>query len=164
MVVAGVFSITKKHDKIEQHKAEWKRAIGSLVSKLSGPYLLRVPTPVCFELMCWNKEWRDFILNGSSPVFRFATNYISNEILLIASKYSIESKITFFDNNSHKVKTMDPLIAAYGIQGGHYVLTENQQDFPETHFDVVTCEVLLLDQPKGIERRILYLLKPKNPS
>ncbi len=161
MVVAGIFAVTKKHEKIEQHKAEWKRAIKSIISEIANPYL-RVPTPVCFELMCWNKEWRNFILNDKRKIFQFAYYPVTNDVIMTATEYAVNCQMEFFDGAVHKVKTVDPLIAAYSLLGGHYILTENQQDFPESYFKIVKCEILLLDQRKGgLNRRVLYLLKPK---
>ncbi len=55
---------------------------------------------------------------------------------------------------------MDPLIAAYCIKSNHYLLTTNQQDFPESHFSVVGTEILILSGKNGKYRSIIYLLKP----
>lgn len=160
MVVAGLFAIKKKEN-IDQHKTEWNRAIISLSSKIGSKCLFRVPTPVCYELMCWCVEWRDIIIKKKSSIFHFSTYDIDNEILNSASKYSIESQIDFYDESCHKVKSLDPLVAAYSLKYGYYLLTENQKDFPDSHFNIIGVETLVLNQKKGSGRRFLYLLQPK---
>ena len=58
MVVAGVFALTKSGNNIDERKNTYKAVIIDLVSILGKSYLLSVPTPVCFELMCWNEIWK----------------------------------------------------------------------------------------------------------
>lgn len=162
MVVAGVFALTKKGDDITERKNTYKAAIIDLVTALGPSYLLRVPTPVCFELMCWNQVWKDFVLNSKSQLFFFAKHSITSEVLNAAAKFSIDSNTCKYDEKTHKIKSLDSIIAAYGIINGHYILTENQKDFPESHFELVESRMMLLKQQDGYPpRTFLYLLRPK---
>ena len=162
MVVAGVIALTKKGTDIAERKNTYKSAIVDLVSILGSSYLLRIPTPVCFELMCWNEVWKDYVLNSKSQLFFFAKHSITSEILQVAAEFSITSNTCRYDEKRHKIKSFDSIIAAYGILNGHYILTENQKDFPESHFELIGSRMILLKQQEGYPpRTFLYLLKPK---
>lgn len=163
MVVGGLFAISKPKTKSEdQNKSEWRRAIDSLKKK-SGFEDARftVPTPVCYELMCLNKEWKDMISSNKENLFPFADWPISNKILKKAAEFSVESKVEFTNKESYKSKSLDPIIAAYSITNQYSIITENQKDYPESHFQVVAIEPVILNGQKGQIRKILLLLKPK---
>lgn len=159
-IVAGSFAVSKKGPHVENEKIIWKQVVIDLAKKVSDEYLIRVPTPVCYELMSMNREWYHFISTSTDSVFRFAKHPISNEILGIAAEYSFSANSVYVDGEKQKMKTMDPIIAAHSIQGGHYLLTTNQHDFPESHFSVVDTKVLTLEGKHGKYRSVVYLLKP----
>lgn len=163
-IVAGSFAVSKIGPHVEAEKNVWKNAVKSIASSISTNCLIRVPTPVCYELMSINKEWYNFISNSQSDVFRFSSYSIPNEILKIAAHYYFSTMTMNSDGKDQKIQTMDPLIAAYCISGGHHLLTTNQHDFPESHFSLVKTEVINLRGKRGLYRSILYLLKPKQTS
>jgi len=170
-VIAGIFAIGKdgqKSRKMEINYEEWGRAINVLINieKSSSTPQLRVPTPICYELMSWDKKWYDIVNDPKNISYFYYSSFgIGNEYLRIASKYAYESQIRIgSDCQSAKMKTMDPLLAAYSIKFGFPILTENECDFPDSHFDVVGVEILKLigsDKTQRKHRSILYLLKPK---
>ncbi|MEK7079320.1 MAG: hypothetical protein AAB929_04585 [Patescibacteria group bacterium] len=165
MVVAGVFALTKSGNNIDERKNTYKAVIIDLVSILGKSYLLSVPTPVCFELMCWNEIWKNFVLNSKSQLFFFAKHSITSDVLQTAAEFSIKSNTCRYDEKIHKIKSLDSIIAAYGISNGHYILTENQKGFPESHFELIGSRVMLLKQHEGYPpRTFLYLLKPRKSS
>jgi hypothetical protein len=96
-----------------------------LTAKIGGDFVMKVPTPVCYELMCWNKDWYDEVLSSNNPIFTYAKCSIGSKFLRIAAKYSVDCRVKYFDNKKHKVKVMDPLVAAYSMEFGYYLLTEN---------------------------------------
>lgn len=170
-VIAGVLAVGKdgnKSKKMEANFAEWGRAIEQLIGKVDSklPVQLKVPTPICYELMAWDKKWFD-IVNDPKYVsyFYYSSFSIGNEYLRIGAKYAYESQIrTGSDGQSAKLKTMDPLLAAYSIKFGYPILTENECDFPDSHFEVLGMELLKLigsDKSPKMNRSILYLLKPR---
>jgi len=164
MVVAGMFAVTKQGggvEWIEGRKKNWRTAVDNLTAKVGEGVILKVPTPVCYELMCWNEGWYKQVTSGRNPVFAYAKNNIHSKFLLMAARYSVECRVEYFDSTKYKVKTMDPLVAAYSMVFGYYLLTENQKDFPESHFSVVEIEPLVLKEKKGQVRKVLYLLQPK---
>lgn len=162
MVVAGLFSVTRnRNDKVLNNIKTWEELIEKAVAPISGEHQFIVPTPVCYELMSWNKDWKDFVLEGNNPIFKYATYSISAKILQEAAKYSSESEVSYYDEKKHKIKGMDPIIAAYCLQQGHYLLTENHKDFPDSHFEVVSVSIGIFLQKKGKIRKIIFLLKPK---
>jgi len=162
-IVAGSFAVSKKGNHVESEKILWRNAVKKLASSVSSKYLIRVPTPVCYELMAMNKQWFDFIYDSQSDVFRYSHVGISNEYIVTAAEYSFSTICTYHDGTQQKMKTMDPLIAAYCIKGNHYLLTTNQQDFPESHFTVIGTEIMVLSGQNGKYRSIIYLLKPNPP-
>lgn len=166
MVVAGVFALTKKGAGIDERRNTYKEAITNIISYFEpNKCLLRVPTPVCFELMCWNEEWKNFVLNSKLPMFYFAKHSITYDILQTASEFSINSNTCKYDESAHKIKSLDSIIAAYSILNRHFILTENQKDFPESHFNLISSKMMLLKQEKGYPpRTFLYLLEPRKSS
>lgn len=163
-IVAGSFAVAKSGSHVEPQKAIWKAAVSQLASKVSSRCMIRVPTPVCYELMAMNKEWHDFILKSPDDIFRFARYSIPSEVLVLAAKYSYTAQCIYYDGEKQKMKSLDPLIAAYALNGKHHLMTTNQQDFPESHFAVVDTEVLTLPGKNGTYRSMVYLLKPKTSS
>lgn len=158
MVVAGLYAVTNP---ITQHIEEWKKAVQSLDSKIDEECLFRAPTPVCFELMCWNNEWKKKVLNGKLALFNYANYSIVNKVLLKAADYRIKAQASI-DGKTHKIKSLDPIIAAYAILYNHYLLTTNQEDYPESFFEVINCEVMKFRGKDGkYSRQVLYLLKPR---
>ncbi len=158
MVVAGWFAVSRP---IQEHIDAWETALQNLMSH-APESTLQVPTSVCFELMCWNEPWRNKIVNENLTIFRYHSYSITSDILEIASKYSIESRVSFYDGTKHKVKSFDPITAAYCIKFGHGLITTNEKDFPESHFEVVDVEIVKLQQEnRAIKREDLYLLKPR---
>lgn len=163
MVVGGIFAVSKPNSESEkQNRAEWRRSIEELrikggIQKAS----FIVPTPVCYELMCLNKEWTQMILGNRENLFPYASRNISGQVLKKAADFSIESKVEFTNNESFKSKSLDPIIAAYSLIQGHYIITENQKDYPESHFQVLAMEPVIINGQKGKLRKILLLLKPK---
>lgn len=171
-VVAGIVATGEEGNikkRFEANLEEWRRAIKTLADKVcpTAYEKMIVSTPICYELMAWNEKWFKLV-NGKeyNPLFTYAQYSITNDILKLGSKYAYESSIrTGSENKSSKIKTMDPLLAAYSIKHNCYILTENECDFPESHFDVVGIELLKLivskNNFKKKQRSILYLLKPK---
>lgn len=160
-IVAGSFAISKVGPHVEVEKRLWKSAVRRLALVVSPRCMIRVPTPVCYELMAMNKEWHDFVFRSSNPTFRFAHSSIPNNVLTLAAEYSYSTNCIYYDGEKQKMKSMDPLIAAYCIKGGHYLLTTNQHDFPESHFSVEKTEILTLTGKNGKYRSIVYLLKSR---
>lgn len=163
-IVAGCFAVSKTGNHVAEQKKLLQSAVIKLASMVSSKCMIRVPTPVCYELMAMNKEWYQFISKSKNATFRFATFSIPNDILMLAAEYSYSTSCNYFDGEKQKIKTMDPLIAAYAIKGNHHLLTTNQHDFPESHFSVVGTEILVLSGKNGRYRRIIYLLKPNDPT
>lgn len=162
MVVAGIYALTKKGADFDERRNTYKSTVTELIELIDGKSLVRVPTPVCFELMCWNKEWRNFVLNSNIPLFYFAKHSITSDILCAASLFSIESNICRYDEKVHKIKSLDAIIAAYSLVNKYFILTENQSDFPESHFQLVGTRMMLLKQrDEGTRRVFLHLLKPR---
>lgn len=147
-IVAGFFAVSKSGPHVKKEMQLWEEAIAALALKVSHQCLIRVPTPVCYELMAMNKEWHDFISHSPSEIFRFAHYSIPNDVLKLAAEYSYSANCVYYDGDRQKMKTMDPLIAAYAIKGSHYLMTTNQQDFPESHFSVVDTKILTLSGKK----------------
>ena len=162
MIVAAVFAVSKKGSHVENEKQIWRKAVKEIVTTVSPTLQARVPTPVCYELMAMNKEWYSHITESQLPFFRFCKTEIPNSILRVAAQYAVETNCTSTDGEKQKMKTMDPLIAAYAITDKMYILTTNQHDYPETHFSVSEVKVLSLIGKNGPYRTVLYLLKPKN--
>ena len=163
MVVGGIFAISKPDTKPQrENKITWRNSINKLVDKarVDNPQFI-VPTPVCFELMTMNQSWKNFILDNTSGVFRYAQYGISSSILKRAAEYSFTSRIKFSDNSSYKVKSFDPIIAAYSLEYGFPIITENQKDYCESHFSVGAVEPVILNAQINQERRYISILLPK---
>lgn len=159
-IVAGLFSVSKLGPHVEHEKKIWRDAVRSLILTVSSKCLARVPTPVCYELMSINKRWYSFITTSKENLFQFSAGGINNDVLMKAAEYSLQTFCVSPDGKEQKIKTMDPLIAAYSLIAGHYILTLNQQDFPESHFTVAGTKVITLSGKTAKYRVILYLLKP----
>ncbi|PIV07576.1 hypothetical protein CO009_00415 [Candidatus Shapirobacteria bacterium CG_4_8_14_3_um_filter_35_11] len=161
MIVGGLFALNKKGNKIEENKTEWKRAVIKIVNIFENKRLLAPPS-VCFELMCWDKNWHKFVTEKSRSVFNYSSEPISNETLQIASKFAYTCGESFGETNEikYKLKSMDPITAAYAINHKYYILTENEKYFPESFFKIVSIEKLILFGKDGKKyRRFLYLLE-----
>ncbi len=163
MVVAALYAVSKTGSYVEKEKRLWQEAVMSLVSNISPECLIKVPTPVCYELMAMNQSWYDHVTRYPKPLFSPASEAIPNTVIKKAAHYSFETNCNSFDGEKQKMKTMDPLIAAYSLLGGYYILTMNQHDFPESHFTVRNLQILSLQGKNGKYRSILYLLKPITP-
>jgi hypothetical protein len=164
MVVAGIFALTKKGPGVEENKKEWKRAVIKFTSDISNKKIV-VPPSVCFELMCWNKEWYEMVsVNPNNySIFSYSSEPIKNEIMKVAAEfaYSCGENYGEKDDGKYKLKSMDPVTAAYSLKHNHYILTENEKDFPEKCFHIVSTEKLILSgKDRKKYRRFLYLLEP----
>jgi hypothetical protein len=60
-IVAGTFAVSKKGGHVEEQKKLLQSAVLKLASLISTKCMIRVPTPVCYELMAMNREWHEFI-------------------------------------------------------------------------------------------------------
>ncbi len=160
-IVAASFAVSKIGPHVEREKQLWRQTVSKLAENISPKCLIRVPTPACFELMAMNQDWYNFISNSSDDFFRFAHSYISSKIIAIAAQYAFSTNCTSYDGGKQKIKTMDPFIAAYVIHGNHYLITTNQQDFPESHFSVVDTAIMVLSGKTAPYRTIIYLLQPR---
>lgn len=162
MVASGMYALSQKGELAEFNRVEWQVKIKQLLDNLKTERLrLAVPTPSCYELMCKDNAWRDYLLTSDDEIFRFARLGIKNEVLLKASEYTLRSEAVSLDGSKVKMLTMDPMIAAYSLLYGYYILTENQADYCEPDFSVVGAEALVLKNRNGsLYRRMLYLLKP----
>lgn len=163
MVASGMYALSQKGDIAELNRVEWQGKIKKLLDNLKTEKLrLAVPTPACYELMCKDAAWRDYLLTSEDEIFRFARLGIKNEVLLKASEYTLKSEVVSMDGTKVKMMTMDPMIAAYSLLYGYYILTENQVDYCEPEFSVVGAEPLILKNRNGsFYRRMIYLLSPK---
>lgn len=162
MVVAGIFAVSKNGgDWLSENKQQWSDAILSLSKsiKATGCEFL-VPTSVCYELMTMNKDWKKLVLSESDSVFRYAKRAISNEILQLAAEYSFNSCSVGSDDTKHKVKSFDPVTAAYSLKHGYPIITENQKDFTEPFFSITEIKPVVVNIKKGKERRLLCLISP----
>lgn len=169
-VVAGIIAVNRDGNSSQKTKInskEWERSINKLISLIDidpTKVELKVPTPICYELMAWDKEWFKIVTSEEyKALFIYSSNSLGNKFIKIAARYAYESQIrTGSNNDSPKLKTMDP--AAYSIMFAYPILTENECDFPTSHFDVIGIDLLNLvssnDSNKQY-RNILYLLKPK---
>jgi len=130
MVVGGLFALSKKGKSIDENKKEWKNVVVKIIENIKNRKLV-VPPSVCFELMCWNKEWHQLISSKSSSIFSYSDRPIRNEILQLAAMYSYEcgSKFVDGDESKPKLKSMDPITAAYCLKHKYYIITENIVDF-----------------------------------
>jgi predicted nucleic acid-binding protein len=160
-IVAALFAVSKTGGHVEPEKQLWRSAVLELTQLVSAECLIRVPTPVCYELMAMNQAWFNYVNTSQDEVFRFSHNAISEKIWKEASKYYFTAKCFNSDGKEEKIRTMDPIIAAYSLLGKHYLLTTNQKDFPESHFSVIETRVLVLSGKAGKHRQIVFLLKPK---
>lgn len=168
-VVAGIVALGRNGNQSEKHKSnasEWEKSINNLLSNLNKDptqIKLKVPTPICYELMAWDKKWFDLINSSKyKSYFNYSSYNISNKFIKIAARYAYESRInTGSDDKSAKIKTMDPLLASYSIMFNYPILTENECDFPNSHFEVIGIDLLNLTGNNKKYRSILYLLQPK---
>lgn len=159
-IVAGLFANTK-HTVSVADRNTWEAAVSHLAAVVSTDCLIRVPTPVCYELMCMNHEWKEFVTQSPDPIFRFAKYSITADTLQRAAEYHLAAVPANTLGKPEKKKTMDSLIAAYALQGGHYLLTANEKDFPPTHFEVIETKTLTLSATNRIKhRKTICLLKP----
>lgn len=168
-VVAGIVAVGRDGNGSRRHTlnaSEWEKSINNLVSNIDKDLTLiklKVPTPICYELMAWSKKWFDLV-SGSSygSYFDYSSCNINNKFIKIAARYAYESRISSgSDDKSAKLKTMDPLLAAYSIMFNYPILTENECDFPNSHFEVLGISLLNLSGSNKQYRNVLYLLKPK---
>lgn len=163
MVVGGLFAISKINTVAEnQNKYSWDNGIRNLLN-ITGfiESSLIVPTSVCYELMSMNAEWKKYILDNTDKIFSYARYPITNSILQIAAEYSFKSRVVFSDGKTHKIKSFDPITAAYSICFNYPIITENQDDFAESHFQILAIKPIILNGGNGKYRRLLSLLKPK---
>lgn len=160
-IVAGTFAISKKGSHVDSEKELWRTAVLELARGISPSCLMRVPTPVCYELMSINSAWHSFVSESKLKLFKYASYSISSAHVLFAAEYAYSANCVYHDGSNQKMKTMDPLIAAYAIKGNHYLLTTNQQDFPEKYFFVEDTRLMVLSGKSGKYRQMVYLLKPK---
>lgn len=163
MIVLGVYALPKPGQTQLPDEKEWRTALNNILQKIPAVslYKLTIPTPVCYELLCHGPGWSNYILQNEDEMFRFAKADIKNNILQKAAKYTLDVDPINPDGHDGKMRTMDPLIAAYALQFDYYLLTENQQDYPEPYFSVIATEPLVLKNKSGKHyRRLLHLLKP----
>lgn len=163
MVVLGFYgSRTSSFQGGKSDADKWQKTIETLLGRLNvSNFRITVPTPVCYELTCHGSAWKDFFPQ-EPDIFRYAEAYISHDILKRAAEYSLSIHPMKADGKEGKVKTMDPIIAAYSLDLKYYLLTENQQDYPEPYFSLVATEAVVLTDKTGNKyRRLIHLLKPK---
>lgn len=133
-----------------------------------------IPTPVWFELAQWSTDWHKKIqleiekksLGTSSPLYEYAVYNIANSVLMDAAFYRCcclgrqnSSDTGEMKNKVEKISFIDSIIAAYSLKFNHYVLTLNQQDFPEKFF--VLKDVLISPRGSKLDRQFAYFLQPK---
>lgn len=163
VVVAGLFAISKSGKYVDSNRSSWSTAITTLLAraKISRPKL-QIPVSVCFELKCWSRTWYDFVNSTSHPAFKYSNTHIINTILDEAAKFAIACRMPTEDEKTAKLKTFDPITAAYCLMFNFCLITENQQDFPESHFRVIGSESVVLFSRDGDRqnRRTIYLLTP----
>lgn len=163
MVVGGLFALSKAiTSSSDINKTAWGNAILQLQADSDLlDHTLCAPTSVCYELMSMNRTWKDFILTSRNNLFTYATYNISNQILQRAAEYSYSSRAVFVDNSTYKSKSLDPITAAYSLENGYPIITENQKDFAESHFTILAVTPVVLQVKQGRERRLISLLAPK---
>lgn len=162
MAVAGIIAASKHGGEwLSENKKRWSEAILSLSNKLgkTGCEFL-VPTSVCYELMTLNEEWKNLVLSESDSIFMYAKRAITNDILQLAAEYSYKSQTIESDDTKHKVKSFDPITAAYSLKYGYPIITENQKDFVEPYFSITEIKPVIVNIKKGKERRLLCLISP----
>ena len=164
MIVAGIYAAAKVGDaeNLLASQTEWRRIVKSLIEKAELKNIkLVIPRPVFYELMSMNKTWYDYVIEREkNPIFNTSTETISDEILKRASLYAHECRAQFGQDDG-KLKSYDPLIAAYAAEAHGYVITENQKDFSESHFQVVAIDTAILKGKDVKGRRIIFLLKSR---
>lgn len=108
----------------------------------------------------YNKEWFDLVHNSGKKIFNRAKDNIPNNILSIAAEYTYKAKCQFVDGEKSKLKSLDPIHAAYCIESNGYLITENQHDFPDPFFTVIALKPIVTIGKEGRKhRRILAMLK-----
>ena len=173
-VIAGVIAFGKDGNvskKSEINSNEWIRSISkltALINKDPDNTRLIVPTPICYELMAWSEKWFKIVTEAKEyqHYFAYSSYDITNKFIKTAARYAYESQIRKgSDNENNKIKTMDPLLAAYSIKFNYPIITLNKCDFPNSHFEVIGIDLLNLISSNDLlnrrHRSILYLLKPK---
>jgi len=162
MAVAGTIAASKHGGEwLSENKKRWSDAILSL-SKTFGEKGCEflVPTSVCYELMTLNEDWKKLVLSESDSIFKYAKRAISNDIMQLAAEYSYKSQTIESDDTKHKVKSFDPITAAYSLKYGYPIITENQKDFVEPYFLISEIKPVVVNIKKGKERRLLCLISP----
>ena len=117
MVVAGIFALTKTGHGVEENKKEWKRAVVKLAKNVDNNVVRIVAPPsVCFELMCWNKDWHKMVSEYPNryPLFSYSNEPIKNEDLKIAAKFAHSCGASYGETGDakYKLKSLDPSISA----------------------------------------------------
>lgn len=153
--------------------SRWQQLITDILPKIPNGKIA-VPTPVWFELAQWAPEWhkkiQEEIANRNSghpnPLYEFAGYSITNSILMDAALYRCccrsqqnTSDLATLKGDKEKISFIDSIIAAYCLKFGYYLLTLNQQDFPEKFFELKDTQL----SPRGnqLNRQFACLLKPK---
>lgn len=164
MIVLGMFALPGPGRAQLPDEKKWQAAFRNILQRIpiTSPYELVISTPVCYELLCHGPDWKKSILDNQNDMFRFAKADIKNKILQKAAQYTLDVDPVNPDGRDGKMKTLDPMIAAYALEFGYYLLTKNQQDYPDPYFSIVATEPLVLKNKNGRQyRRMLHLLRPQ---
>lgn len=163
-IVGGILS------EVDGASLPWNNLVEEMLEKVDDSRYV-VPTPVWFEIAQWHpgsyKSVQEKIAAGSPGIYQYAGYTIPNNILMDAAWYKCQTRSK--DNNpdtrgtaggnKDKISLTDALIAAYCLRYGYYVLTLNNQDFPEKFFEIVH----VANSPSTTEhqRDFAVLLKPR---
>jgi len=155
--------------KSSPHDSAWWKCVDALIHGITDAKV-SVPPPVFFEMAMKDDEvFRavESLLHTDpkpSPILEYIGTPITSTVMLDASKYVLEchkrSGKQAKGENKLGISFVDAILAGYCLRHGHWIVTENQKDFPDHFFEVVRMAV----SPKKTsisERKVVYLLKPK---
>lgn len=150
--------------------SKWNELVENMLGKIPGSKYV-VPTPVWYEIAQWHpdsyKTTQEKIKIGCPDIYQYANYTITNNILMDAAWYKCQTRLSTnnpdtkgtANKNKDKISMTDALIAAYCLRYGYYVLTLNNQDFPEKFFEIICIKNA--PSTTDYQRDFAALLKPK---
>lgn len=166
-VVGGLLSNNSQKQKV------WNQFVTEMIQKISNCRFV-IPTPVWLEIAQWNTSWYRKVLQEISskgvsvqnPLFESAGKYIANPIIMDTALYLCMTRekqhkedCDGIHKTKNKISFIDAIIASYCLKFGHFIITLNQQDFPDKFFEIV--DMKSCPRSNGLTREFAWLLKPR---
>ncbi len=156
--------------KVGDSASKWNTAVEQIISEIPQAKYV-IPTPVWHEIAQWNgesfREVEDQIKKGCSGIYQYAGHTIPNYLLMDAAWYKCETRMDKAKNpdkkgigklKADKISMIDALIACYSLRFGYFVLTLNQQDFPDMFFELI--KISQAPSSTEFQRDFISLLRP----